>query len=393
MSGNLDDLPKGFLQALEGKTPSTLKRTDFSLGDGDSLLEDEEEPAKEARPTPAAKAPAPKALDLSEVFEDELLQEGEDEEDLVDDEPPADEIPMSSELDKDTINFITQQTLEDPALAAVREVAEKNRLAARLEDRSRVSRAWLNALDQREFFLALAYPAEKLMSLLQNLCTVKELREWVNGESPMPVLIRRILTLENLLERRTAANRSRVASREAIETALRALPRNVQVSEILGGFGRMAAGTRAMPRTVEEIVDTLKVVRPGERGLSASKAQAFRPGASLPRNPRAEGKGRKLGEMLYKPSAYCYKISQRSVGPNGQRLLSPEDVMKLINSAAELEQKFNMLFTLRRKDTRMPWSPGNIELLPSDEVDAERKAQIEAAAALQANAQGGVYDD
>lgn len=138
MSGNLDDLPKGFLQALEGKTPSTLKRTDFSLGDGDSLLE-EEEPTKEDRPAPAAKGPAPKALDLSEVFEEEVLQEGEDEEDLVDDEPPADDMPMSSELDKDTINFITQQTLEDPALAAVREVAEKNRLAARLEDRSRVS--------------------------------------------------------------------------------------------------------------------------------------------------------------------------------------------------------------------------------------------------------------
>lgn len=98
MSGNLDDLPKGFLQALEGKTPSTLKRTDFSLGDGDSLLEDEEEPTKEDRPAPTAKAPAPKALDLSEVFEEGMLQEGEDEEDLVDDEPPADEIPMSLSL-------------------------------------------------------------------------------------------------------------------------------------------------------------------------------------------------------------------------------------------------------------------------------------------------------
>ena len=134
---------------------------------------------------------------------------------------------------------------------------------------------------------------------------------------------------------------------------------------------------RTLPSRTLAGITPAHSTRASHRGPTATRSVTTSDPVSRGRTTRTEG----------------YKISQRSVGPNGQRLLSPEDVMKLINSAAELEQKFNMLFTLRRKDTRMPWSPGNIELLPSDEVDAERKAQIEAAAALQANAQGGVYDD
>lgn len=322
---------------------------------------------------------------FGEAEDDDLPEEPESLEPEVEDpEPPAPpaepvELDLGPAVDALELAAAAENVLNDPSLKAITEINQERFLskAARPEEGARVTRSWLNSLTQRDFFLAIAYPGTHLLKLLEGMTSLGQIRAWVDGVEPVSDLVRRILTLEHLLDRRTLANRQRMPTRRQIEDAIRVMPRTGSVSEVLGGFEnipvrdleRHPQSKQIQEGTVGEVQELMRIVKPGEQA-----PQKARPGSSLPVNKRLLGQGRPLGQMLLKPDPYCYSLSKKSIDKLGNRHITPQQAMELINKAAQLEQQYNVLYSIRRKNTLMPWSLNNIEFLPTEEVEREKGA-------------------
>lgn len=273
-----------------------------------------------------------------------------------------------------------ERSLKNKSVAALAKIANDRFYKERppADENSRVTRGWLSSLNQREFFLAIGYPGRVLYRKLDGQHSLPEIRQWVDGYQIMPHMQRKVLTLEHLLDRRTLSNRAHMPRREQIEAALAKMPRTTAVSAVLGGFQyaeRFATEDRPTPTegkpdevTIGEVESLLRVVKPGEAAL-----HGIRPGSKLPLSKRSQGKGRPLGGMLQKPDSYCYTISKRSVDKvTGKPRIKPHEVMVAINRAAELESRYKVYYSLRRRDPTMPWAPDNIEVLPTEELERQR---------------------
>lgn len=349
MGQGIDDFPDLGLQGKAGKPE--VKKT-FSFGGDDTDTDDDYLPEEEQI--------EPQAQQLAE--------------------PPADpigEMPASLDvqLDHQALMEASDAVLEDPALKTLTTISEERFRAKvpRVPDAARVTRGWLDSLDQRHFFLALGYPGFKLWSLLQGeVSSMGQLRAWANGLETVPPLLRRILTLEHLLDRRTLTNRRRMPTRAQIQDAIRVLPRMAAISEILHGFEVSPKEEQRYPLdadtgTVESVRDIMRIVKPGEKA-----SRVARQGSSLPMNKRLLGQGKPLGYKLLKPNSYCYNISSKSRGSDGMPRLSAQDAMELLNKAADLELQHGVYYSLRRPNTTLPWSLTNVEFLPTEELDAQR---------------------
>lgn len=357
MKDNIDDFPDLLLPSNGGKVK------DFSFGG------DEEEESDDG---------------LEEGYRG--TDEGEEEEEQQPEILPTpvadlDNLGgMMQRQEKDALDFLqaaADRALQDPAIAALAAVSSERFKTERprADERSRVTRGWLQSLNQREFFIAIGYPGHVLHRLLDGGAALEEIREWVNGTKRIPTELRKILMLEHMLDRRTVANRAYMPSREKIEAALAKLLSVTRVSDVIGGFEgcgglRGPAATEEQVEAAKEVADSLVIVRPDG---SSPAARSRRPGSSLPPNQRVLGKGRALGERLSKPSTYCYTISKRSTDKStGVPRLSPREVMDFVNRAADLEVRYGVYYSMRRRDSMLPWSRNNIELLPTEQLEAER---------------------
>lgn len=361
MSTDNDELPDPVLPENKGRTKA------FTFG-GDDDLDEGEMPVE---PLAAADDLEPARYGL----------DGQPLEDLpaVAAEPsdPTFEPDIAVPLDTLQIAAAAEKALEDPAIRRINEISHERFLTKRprVDEASRISRSWLESLDQRSFFLALGYPGPHLIKLLDHAVSLGQVRAWVEGLEGCSAIMRKLLTLEHLLDRRTQANRQRMATRQQIEDALRIMPKTASVAEILGGFdnigpkdlARHPTSSQIKEGTAEEVRQLMRIVRPGEE---ASKAR--RVGSSLPVNKRLLGQGRPLGQRLIKPDSYCYQLAKKSVDEMGTPRMTPQQVMGLINQVADLENEFGVFYSIRRQDQKKPWCLTNIEFLPTEELERQR---------------------
>lgn len=365
MTSNYDDFP----EALIPKAESKPKRKTFSFGD-------DEDDGSDNQPLSAAQEPERAAEDDEPPAEIPDLPTAS--------EPPVEARylapPVSKEpvLDRLLLQTAALNVLDDPALRRITEINQSrfSRASSAGNEFSRVTRGWLNGLDQRDFFLALAYPGHHLASLLNGHATLRQIRMWVNGLEGCPDILRRLLTVEHLLDRRTLNNRERMPTRQQIEQALRAMPKAGDVAEVLGGFDSARPASDEIDlqplETTEEIASHLRIVSPDDH-----VANERRQGSSLPVNPRLRGKGRPLGQRLLKPNSYCYNLSKKSIDGSGVAQISVEQAVNLINKVADLENQYGIHYSLRRKDRNSPWTLNNIEFLPSEELERQRSTNRE----------------
>lgn len=363
MTSDIDELPDSELPEKEGKTN---RKQVFTFG----ATDEDEEP------------------DLEQQQEEEPLLglEGQPLEPLP--EPPAGPAPtvtfnpeVAGEVNLVELKAAAELALQDPALRRLNEISTERFKTKKppTEAGAKVTRPWLENLEQRHFFLAIGYPGSYLFRLMQNNASLGQIRAWVDGLETVPPLLRRILTLEHLLDRRTLANRRRMPTRRQIEDALRVMPAAAPVSEVLGGFEnidprdlqRHPPSNQLKEGTTGEVRQMLRVVRPGETAPIKPRR-----GASLPLNPRLQGKGRPLGQRLHKPDPYCYTLSRKSMDDMGVPRITPLEAMELINRVADLEQEFGVIYSLRKQDPNQPWMLSNIEFLPADELEKERTATM-----------------
>lgn len=361
MTSSIDDFPEHLIPPEQGKSP---RKTGFQFGDDD----EDDLPLNPAEETP----------------EEPVLPDEEERE--VDDSPtpPEGSTVLAEEtfaprIDSASLAVAADSVLQDPALKTITQINEQRFLKKpkRIEEQARVTRAWLNSLEQRDFFLAIAYPGVHLHRLLDGHASLGQIRAWCNGLEGVPELLRRVLTLEHLLDRRTLSNRDKMPSRHQIEQALSVMPRTADVSKVLGGFeGLSFRDEQQHPQSkqihttgVEQVSEMLRIVEPGS---PPRKAGPKRPGSALPISKRLLGKGRPLGQRLLKPDAYCYSISTKSRDTLGQPRITPQQVMDLINGMADLERQYNCIYSMRRKDMSLPWCIGNVEFLPTEELERER---------------------
>lgn len=374
---NIDDFPDGLMPKNPGK-PEVKKAQAFSIGgdpgaDDDLDDEEQEEPVELGQP-PQAQHQAPP---------DEEFEEGRG------DEPPPAVQYTSLEsrygaVDRVDLMQALDTALEDPAVAALARLAGNrfaSPIARNLEENARVTRGWLKALDQRSFFLAVGYPGHRLVQILEERYSLLQLRQWVDGLDTVPADVHHILMLENLLERRNHTVRAKMPTRLQIEQALASMPAVAPVSKVIGGFeacDRMPQqgyerGSQILTQAPAEVAELLKVVRPDQ----VSSGTASRPGANLPTSRRAKGQGRPMGVNLLKPDSYCYTLSKRSVDhTTGHPRITPQGFMAIMNKAAELERRWNVYYSIRRKDMAKPWSPDNVELLPTKQVQDSRSNRL-----------------
>lgn len=362
MTSSFDDFPEHLIAKEEGKP---ARKTTFQFGGEDEDDEDlplagpAEQPEtildEDGQPPPVDDTPTPPPG--STVIEEETF---------------------APRVDSASIAAAADLALSDPALLNITRLNEKRFLTKtkRIEEQARVTRAWLNSLDQRDFFLAIAYPGVHLLKLLEGHTSLGQIRAWCNGLELIPDLLRRVLTIEHLLDRRTLSNRERMPSRHEIEQALMAMPKAADVSKVLGGFEGLSRRDEELhppskqvhSTGVEAVSEMLRIVTPE----TPRKPGKNRPGSALPLSKRALGKGRPLGQRLLKPDSYCYSISRKSRDALGQPRITPQQAMALVNGSAELERRYNCFYSIRRKDMRMPWTVDNVEFLPTEQLERER---------------------
>ncbi len=357
MGQGIDDFPDLGLPNNSGK-PDEKKVKTFSFGGNDDIPPGDDEPDEE------------------EEQEEQEDSEGAQQL-LVAPVDPIGAMPSSLEvpLDHQSLLEAAESVLDDPALKALTTISEERFKShmPKVADTARVTRGWLDGLDQRHFFLALGYPGHRLWKLLDGeVSSMGQLRAWVNGLETVPPLLRRILTLEHLLDRRTLTNRRRMPTRAQIQDGIRVLPRAAAISEILHGFDVSVRDDQRYPLeaetgTVTGVREILRIVKPGD-----DTAGKGRQGSSLPLSKRLQGQGKPLGYRLLKPSSYCYNISAKSENSAGVRALTPQDAMELLNKAADLENQFGVYYSLRRPNTSKPWSFDNVEFIPTQQLDEER---------------------
>lgn len=312
-------------------------------------------------------------------------EEEQEEQEQEQEEPEQREVEYIEPLiqtptvDLSVLNKFDQAVRQDPALAEISALSQERfrRTLERTEKTSRVSRTWLQSLSQRHFFIALGYPGFHLAKLLEGFAGLFQVRIWVNGLESIPPEYRQILMLEHLLDRRIMATRNKMPDRQTIDRALKALRPEDDVSAVLGGFDGLTARERQATSTgqlrdgdLEGIKEILKI-SPG-----SDSPPATRRGMTLPMSKRGQGKGRPLGKRLLKPDSYCYNISRKSCDATNRPTISPQMAMEIINQLADLEKQFGCLYSLRRKDQRINWRPDNIEMLPTEELEAQRNAAI-----------------
>lgn len=364
MNPNNDELPDSEVPA---EPSNTRRKQAFTFGgdaDPDPVApeadEEDEEPrlgldGQELEPLPVAPlTPAPEA-----AFEPKLAE------------------PL------DTINLqaAAELAMKDPALQRISAIGQERFLTKkpRIEANAKVTRGWLESLDQRNFFLAIGYPGNKLHQMLDLNASLGQIRSWVDGLELIPPLLRRVLMLEHILDRRTAANRLLMPSRQQIEDALRVMPKTGSVSEVLGGFDhinprdllRHPTSPQIREGTTGEVRQLISVVRPGQKA-----ADKPRQGSALPLNARLRGRGRQLGVRLLKANPYCYSISKKSLDEMGVPRISIQQAIDLVNKCADLEVEFGELYSMRRRDTKQPWMVSNIEFLPTAELERQRGAHL-----------------
>lgn len=357
MGSGIDDFPDLGLQEDQGK-PDEKKVKTFSFGGNEDTPDDDDDD-----------------LDEEERAEQD---DSEGPHQLL--EPPTDPIGampagVDVQVDQQALLDAVDSVLEDPALRTLTAISAerfKNHMP-KAADSARVTRGWLDSLEQRHFFLALGYPGHRLWKLLgNNVSSMGQLRAWVNGLEQIPDLLRRLLTLEHLLDRRTLTNRRRMPTRAQIQEGIRVLPRAAAVSEILQGFDVSVRDEQRYPLeaetgTVDGVRDILRIVKPGD-----AIAERGRQGSSLPLSKRLQGQGKPLGYRLLKPSSYCYNISSKSENSAGIRALTPQDAMHMLNKAADLEAQYGVYYSLRRINTTKPWGFDNVEYIPTQQLDEER---------------------
>lgn len=367
MSDGIDDFPEHLLPRNEGK-----KIKAFTFGGDDEDEDDMDE------------APEPSGLTQDEDPEPEPEQD-EPTNSLQPEQPaePSEAVKeMMGEIDLDTITKAASHALEDPSVAALSKITQERFYRERpiADENARVTRGWLCTLSQRDFFLAIGYPGFVLHRLLEGKYSLAQIRNWVDGVQVIQPELRRILMLEHLLERRTQSSRDKMPKRDQIELAMSRMPALAAVSAVVGGFEQiqqaeeqqLSRGTQVSSTAPEAISEIIRVVKPGERTKGTR-----RPGSNLPLSKRSQGKGRPLGGILLKPDSYCYTISKRSLNKNtGLPRITPQEVMDLVNKSAELESRYRTYYSLRRRDTNLPWCAENIELLPTEELERQRTQAV-----------------
>lgn len=245
----------------------------------------------------------------------------------------------------------------------------------------RVSRAWLETLPQRSFFLALGYPAQELYQRLGKEHTITGIKKMVDGVDRIDAKDRKILMLEHLLERRTHSTRSRLPNKTELLKVLSSVTQYQRISHLLEGFDNDEEyneryGFNSANSLAREAAD--QTARNSGLDMRSTVTRKYmpkqRPGANLPIPSRLMGKGRPLGQKLLKPNSNCYKISAASALPGGRRQLTPFEAMQLTNEGAELEARYDVYYMLRRKDMNKPWSMENFEHVPADQMLTERQS-------------------
>lgn len=369
MSDGIDDFPDHLLPKNEGKK---IKAFTFGGDDEDELEEEEQEESGVHSPSHTDYDPDSR---ISPEPANSLQPEPEAE--------PSEAVKeMMGDIDLDTLTKAASHALEDPSVAALSRITQERFYRDRpiADENARVTRGWLSSLNQREFFLAVGYPGFILHRLLEGKYSLMQIRNWVDGIQVIQPELRRILMLEHLLERRTQSSRDKMPKRDQIELAISRMPALAAVSAVVGGFEQvqqsdekeLSRGTQMGDSAPESVSEILRVVKPGERAKGTR-----RPGSNLPLSKRAQGKGRPLGGLLVKPDSYCYTISKRSVNKStGMPRISPQEVMDLVNKAADLESRYRTYYSLRRRDTNLPWSAENIELLPTEELERQRSQSV-----------------
>lgn len=222
---------------------------------------------------------------------------------------------------------------------------------------TKITRQWFDALEQRHFFLALGMPGHALNDTLDRHVAIEVIESWVMGKQEMPWAVRRILTLENLMARRSEWNRKRMPSRAEMEEAIAKLPHNANVAAILGGFEKIA-GTKGVYLT-----------QPEEK-VKGLLARVEGPGNN-PSHLAAGKRTRAIGVGLEKPNSYCYTLSRKSIDEStGLPRMTPRQVMTAVNRAAALERRYNVPYSIRRKDSQLPYTTENLEFVPTEELRA-----------------------
>lgn len=247
----------------------------------------------------------------------------------------------------------------------------------------RVSRTWLEGLNQRAFFLALGYPAQELYQRMGKEHTITGIKKMVDGVDRIDPKDRKILMLEHLLERRTHSTRSRLPNKADLTRLILSVTPYQRISHLLEGFDNDEEynerygfnSSQALAREAADMTARQSGLDPRSHATKKYMPKK-RVGANLPIPQRLMGKGRALGEKLIKPNSNCYKISAASALPGGKRQLTPGDVMELTNEGAELEARYGTYYMLRRKDMNKPWSLENFEHIPADQLLTERQSDV-----------------
>lgn len=363
MTRGIDDFPDDILPSSAGN--SAPKRAAFSFGGDDRDDETDDEVEMTAQP-----AAAPETLK-------EWVPKAETPHQR---EPAQPSKALAALMSPNDWANTAQEALLDPSVKALSTISNERfyRDKPTADENSRVTRGWLVSLDQRDFFLAVGYPGFQLYRMLEGMVSLSTLRSWCDGLELVPGELRKILMLEHLLERRTQSTRDKMPRREQIEAAFQQMPKLASVAAVLGGFENMtpreAQANSYQLRDVapQEVATLLRVVKPGDRSDTGKRTAS-----TLPASRRSEGVGRPLGKRLLKPDSYCYTLSKRSTDKRtGIPRMTPKDVMALINQVADLEVRYKTYYSMRRRDTRDPWSKDNVEMLPQVELDRERSASM-----------------
>lgn len=345
---SFDDFPDQLKKSLEKQNTAEApaqRRKSFQLGTASDAreegYEDEEQESEE------------------EELPEELAPEEEEEQEEEEATGPALQLGLPEPEPALVLQLCESTEPLHPSLRNLQITASKRfgKVMGPNAQTTKITRQWFDALEQRHFFLALGMPGHALNDMLDRHVGIEVIEAWVMGKQETPWAIRRILTLENLMARRSEWNRKRMPNRAEMEEAIAKLPHNANVAAILGGFEKIA-GTKGVFLT-----------QPEER-VQGLLARVAGPGNN-PSHLAAGKRTRAIGVGLEKPNSYCYTLSRKSIDEStGLPRMTPRQVMAAVNRAAALERRFNVAYSIRRKDSHLPYTTENLEFVPTEELRA-----------------------